>query len=186
MRWRSCISSGEVDMDATSPADDDWVVAGRRFRSRPISAPVATRTLRRPAPPSGEWRGNRHCGGAPGEPVDPKARMLQDHVDPKKYTDLPNTAGCHTAQEAVRTLRVAREAGAEPGEAGGARTAAHAVSRHARDLRSGRGADQGRIRGDGLHRRLPVACKRLEDMGCAAIMPLGAPIGSGLGIQNAQ
>ena len=42
---------------------------------------------------------------------DPKAPMLQDYVDPKKYTYLPNTAGCHTAQEAVRTLRLAREAG---------------------------------------------------------------------------
>ena len=42
---------------------------------------------------------------------DPKAPMLQDYVDPKKYTYLPNTAGCHTANEAVRTLRLAREAG---------------------------------------------------------------------------
>ena len=42
---------------------------------------------------------------------DPKAPMLQDYVDPKKYTYLPNTAGCHTAKEAVRTLRLAREAG---------------------------------------------------------------------------
>ena len=42
---------------------------------------------------------------------DPKAPMLQDYVDPKKFTYLPNTAGCFTANEAVRTLRLAREAG---------------------------------------------------------------------------
>ncbi len=100
-------------MDATLPRDDDtWTVAGRHFRSRLI---VGT----------GRYKDLEETGAAiaaSGAEIvtvavrrvnlsDPKAPMLQDHVDPKKYTYLPNTAGCHTASEAVRTLRLAREAG---------------------------------------------------------------------------
>ena len=118
--------------------------------------------------------------------LDPKAPMLQDYVDPKKYTYLPNTAGCHTASEAVRTLRLAREAGGwnlvklevlgppptlYPDMAG-TLEAAEALIKDGFEVMVYTADD-------------PVACKRLEEMGCVAIMPLGAPIGSGLGIQNA-
>ena len=96
-------------MDITPPQDDTWVVAGRRFRSRLI---VGT----------GRYKDLEQTGAAieaSGTEIvtvavrrvnlsDPKAPMLQDYVDPKKYTYLPNTAGCHTASEAVRTLRLAR------------------------------------------------------------------------------
>src|SRR5258708_38539167 len=92
--------------------EDTWTVAGRTFHSRLI---VGT----------GRYKDLEETGAAiaaSGAEIvtvavrrvnlsDPKAPMLQDHVDPKKYTYLPNTAGCHTAQEAVRTLRLAREAG---------------------------------------------------------------------------
>lgn len=117
--------------------------------------------------------------------TDPNQPMLVDYVDPKKYTYLPNTAGCFTAMDAVRTLRLAREAG---------------------------GWDLVKLEVLGDHKTLypnmpetfeaaellikegfkvmvycaddPIAAKRLEDMGCVAIMPLAAPIGSGLGVQN--
>ena len=99
-------------MDATLPQDDTWTVAGRRFSSRLI---VGT----------GRYKDLEETGAAiaaSGAEIvtvavrrvnlsDPKAPMLQDYVDPKKYTYLPNTAGCHSASEAVRTLRLAREAG---------------------------------------------------------------------------
>ena len=117
---------------------------------------------------------------------DAGAPMLQDYVDPKKYTYLPNTAGCHTAQEAVRTLRLAREAGGwnlVKLEVLGPPPTLYP------DMRGTFEAAEALIK-DGFEVMCytaddPVACKRLEDMGCVAIMPLGAPIGSGLGIQNA-
>ena len=87
-------------------------MAGRTFRSRLIVGTGRTRTWRRPAAAI-------EASGAEIVTVavrrvnlsDPGAPMLQDYVDPKKYTYLPNTAGCFTAKEAVRTLRLAREAG---------------------------------------------------------------------------
>ena len=104
-RWR-------LKMDGSLPADDTWTVAGRTFplppdrRHRPLQGP------------GGDRRRDRGLGAEIVTVAvrrvnlsDPKAPMLQDYVDPKKYTYLPNTAGCHTANEAVRTLRLAREAG---------------------------------------------------------------------------
>ncbi len=189
MRWRSCISSGEAEhgrIIASTTTPGRWPAA--RFHSRLI---VGT----------GRYKDLEETGAAiaaSGAEIvtvavrrvnlsDPKAPMLQDYVDPKKYTYLPNTAGCHTASEAVRTLRLAREAGGwnlvKLEVLGPPPTLYPDMPRH---VRGGRGADQGRVRGDGLHRRrpggVPSGC---EDMGCVAIMPLGAPIGSGLGIQNA-
>ena len=66
--------------------------------------------------------GNRHGRGAPGQPPDPKAPMLQDYVDPKQYTYLPNTAGCHTARgRRPHPAPGARGRRLEPGEAGSPR-----------------------------------------------------------------
>ena len=84
---------------------------------------------------------------------DPKAPMLQDYVDPKKYTYLPNTAGCYTANDAVRTLRLAREAGGWNLVKLEVLGPPRRCTRHAGHVRGGRSADQGRLRGDGLHRR---------------------------------
>ncbi|MCK5166090.1 MAG: sulfur carrier protein ThiS [Rhodospirillaceae bacterium] len=116
---------------------------------------------------------------------DPKEPMLVDYVDPKVYTYLPNTAGCYSADEAVRTLRLAREAGGwdlvKLEVLGDQKTLypnmPETISAAETLIKEGFKvmvycADD------------PIQAKRLEDMGCVAIMPLAAPIGSGLGVQN--
>jgi thiazole synthase len=111
--------------------------------------------------------------------------MLQDYIDPKKYTYLPNTAGCFTAKEAITTLRLAREIGgwnlvklevlSEP------KTLYPNMidTLEAAEVLVKDGFEVMVYCTDDL-----VLCKKLEEIGCVAIMPLGAPIGSGLGIQN--
>ncbi|MGB3456768.1 MAG: thiazole synthase [Litorimonas sp.] len=116
---------------------------------------------------------------------DPSAPMLADFIDPQKTVYLPNTAGCFTGEDAVRTLRLAREAGgwdlvklevlSDP---------KHLYPDMEETLRAMK-----MLRDDGFEVMVycsddPVFARKLEDMGAAAIMPLGAPIGSGLGIQN--
>ena len=115
----------------------------------------------------------------------PDEPMLVDFIDPKKYTFLPNTAGCFTGEDAVRTLRLAREAGgwdlvklevlSDP---------KHLYPDMEETMRAAK-----LLIDDGFEVMVycsddPVFARKLEDLGCAAIMPLGAPIGSGLGIQN--
>jgi len=115
----------------------------------------------------------------------PNEPMLMDFVDPKKYTYLPNTAGCFTADDAIRTLRLAREAGGwdlVKLEVLGDQKTLYP------NMEETLPAAQTLIK-EGFKVMVycsddPIAAKRLEDMGCVAIMPLGAPIGSGLGIQN--
>jgi thiazole synthase len=110
---------------------------------------------------------------------------LLDYVDPQRYTLLPNTAGCYTADEAIRTAYLAREAGM--GELvkieviGDARTLFPDVAGLLEATRQ--------LVKDGFTvmpytNDDPVMAKRLEDAGAAVVMPLGAPIGSGLGIRN--
>jgi len=116
---------------------------------------------------------------------DPSQPMLVDYVDPKTYTYLPNTAGCYTAMDAVRTLRLAREAGGwdlVKLEVLGDQTTLYP------DMTETLAAAEMLI-AEGFKVMVyctddPILAKRLEDMGCVAIMPLAAPIGSGLGIQN--
>lgn len=117
--------------------------------------------------------------------TDPTKPNLLDYLDPKRFTILPNTAGCYTAEDAVRTCRLAREAGVgklvKLEVIGDERTlfpdvpatidAARILVKEGFDVLP-------YITDD------PVACKRLEEIGCAAVMPLAAPIGSGLGIRN--
>ena len=117
--------------------------------------------------------------------TDPNQENLLDYIDPKRYTILPNTAGCYNAADAVRTCRLAREAGVGnmvklevigddktlfpdiPGTLEAAKTL----------------VDDGFIVLPYIHDD-PISCQKLEDMGCVAVMPLAAPIGSGLGIRN--
>jgi thiazole synthase len=110
---------------------------------------------------------------------------LLDYLDPARYTILPNTAGCYTAEDAVRTAKLAREAGVgnlvKLEVIGDEKTlmpdvpaTLEAAAELVRD-----GFDVLPYVTDD-----PVACLRLQDMGCAAVMPLAAPIGSGLGIRN--
>jgi thiazole synthase len=116
------------------------------------------------------------------EPDSPK---LVDFIDPAKYTYLPNTAGCYTAEDAVRTLRLAREAGGwnlVKLEVLGDRKTLYPdmiETLRATDVLIKDGFDVMVYCSDD-----PLMCKRLEEAGAAAIMPLAAPIGSGLGVQN--
>ena len=114
-----------------------------------------------------------------------QGESLLDFIDTKKYTLLPNTAGCYTADEAVRTCYLAREAGlgtlVKVEVIGDSRTlfpdveglleATRTLAREGFSVLPYTNDD-------------PVLAKKLEDAGAAAVMPLGAPIGSGLGIQN--
>lgn len=117
--------------------------------------------------------------------TDASKENLLDYLDPKKYTILPNTAGCYTAEEAVRTCRLARAAGVgnlvKLEVIGSEKTLfpdVPATLEAAKTLVQDGFIVLPYIFDD------PVACKRLEDLGCAAVMPLAAPIGSGLGIRN--
>jgi thiazole synthase len=117
--------------------------------------------------------------------TDPSKESLLDFLDPKKYTILPNTAGCYTAEDAVRTCRLAREAGVgsmvKLEVIGDERTLfpdIPATLDAARVL-----IKEGFIVLPYIHDD-PVTAKKLQEMGCAAVMPLAAPIGSGLGIRN--
>jgi thiazole synthase len=174
-------------MDSIAPAlDETWEVAGRRFTSRLIVGTGKYRDFEQTAAAI-------EASGAEIVTVavrrvnlsDPGAPMLQDYVDPKRYTFLPNTAGCFTAKDAVRTLRLAREAG-------GWNLVKLEVLGPPPYLYPDMPATfkaAGALIADGFEVMVycaddPVAAKRMEDMGCVAIMPLGAPIGSGLGIQN--
>jgi thiazole synthase len=115
----------------------------------------------------------------------PAEPMLVDYIDPKKYTYLPNTAGCYTADDAVRTLRLARESGGwnlVKLEVLGNQTNLYP------NMPETLKAAEALIK-DGFE--VMVYCsddlimaKMLEDMGCVAIMPLGSLIGSGMGIVN--
>jgi thiazole synthase len=116
---------------------------------------------------------------------DRSKESLLDYIDLKKYTLLPNTAGCYTADEAVRTCRLAREAGltdfVKLEVLGDEKTlfpdneellkAARILVKEGFTVLPYTSDD-------------PIVCRKLEDIGCAAVMPLGAPIGSGLGIRN--
>jgi thiazole synthase len=121
-----------------------------------------------------------NIGQEPGEP------SLLDVLPPDRYTILPNTAGCYTADEAVRTCRLARElldghALVKLEVLGDQRTLFP-------DVVQTLAAAETLVK-DGFQVMVytsddPILAKRLEQIGCVAVMPLAAPIGSGLGIQN--
>ncbi len=106
-------------------------------------------------------------------------------IDPERYLLLPNTAGCYTAQEAVRTARLGREAGGwnwvKLEVIGDQRTLFpdNVALLQATETLVAEGFVVLPYTNDD-----PVVCKRLEELGAAAVMPLGAPIGSGMGIRN--
>ncbi len=165
---------------------DHWSVAGQNFTSRLI---VGTGKYK-------DFAENAAAVEASGAQIvtvavrrvnisDPGQPVLQDYIDPKKITYLPNTAGCFTADEAIRTLRLAREAG-------GWELVKLEVLGEAKtlypDMRETLRATEV-LANEGFKPMVycvddPIAAKQLEDAGAVAIMPLGAPIGSGLGIQN--
>ena len=167
-------------------AEDAWTVAGRTFRSRLI---IGTGKYK-------DYALNAAAAEAAGAEIvtvalrrvnlsDPSKPMLVDHLRPDRFTFLPNTAGCYTGEEAVRTLRLAREAG------GWSLVKLEVLSNtphlypdmvetiRALELLVADGFDVMVYCTDDV-----VMAKRLEEAGAAAIMPAAAPIGSGLGIQN--
>ncbi|MFM7620725.1 MAG: thiazole synthase [Alphaproteobacteria bacterium] len=111
--------------------------------------------------------------------------MLQDYLDVKKYTYLPNTAGCFTAQDAVRTLRLARMAGGW--NLVKLEVLSDEKTLYPKVVETIKASEM--LIKDGFEVMVytsddPIVAQELQDIGCCAIMPLGAPIGSGLGIQN--
>ena len=115
----------------------------------------------------------------------PNAPMLMDYVAPKKYVYLPNTAGCFNADDALRTLRLAREAGdwtlVKLEVLGDDKTLYPNMEETFKAAEI--------LVKDGFQVMVycnddPIGAKKLEEIGCCAIMPAAAPIGSGLGIQN--
>ena len=117
--------------------------------------------------------------------TDPNKENLLDYLDPKRYTILPNTAGCYNADDAVRTCRLAREAGVgkmvKLEVIGDDRTLfpdIPATLEAAKILVQEGFVVLPYVTDD------PITAKKLQDIGCAAVMPLAAPIGSGLGIRN--
>ena len=165
---------------------DNLIVAGKKFNSRLI---VGT----------GKYKNMTECAKAiklSGADIvtvavrrvnilDKKKPLLMDYIDPKKITYLPNTAGCFNSIEALRTLRLAREMG-------GWKLVKLEVLGDKKNLfpemietiKSTEILSKEGFKVMVYCNDDPLMAKRLEDVGACAIMPLAAPIGSGLGIQN--
>jgi thiazole synthase len=162
------------------------IIAGKTYRSRLI---IGTGKYH-------SYEQNAHALDASGAEIvtvavrrvnltDPNQPKLVDFIDPQKVTYLPNTAGCFTGEDAVRTLRLAREAGGwnlVKLEVLGDRKTLYPDM-----LETLRAAEM--LIDDGFQVMVycnddPIMAKRLENLGVAAIMPLASPIGSGLGIQS--
>lgn len=175
-------------MNTSSPLHDPLVIAGRSYRSRLLTgtgkfkdfeetrratdaagAEIVTVAIRR-----------TNIGQEPGEP------NLLDALPPDRFTLLPNTAGCYTADDAIRTCRLARELLdghklVKLEVLGDKRTLFPDVVQtlSAAEVLVKEGFEVMVYTSDD-----PILAKRLEEIGCVAVMPLAAPIGSGLGIQN--
>ena len=166
--------------------NDNFIVARKKFKSRLI---VGT----------GKYKSMSECAKAikiSGADIvtvavrrvnitDKKKPLLMDYIDPKKITYLPNTAGCFNSEEALRTLRLAREMG-------GWKLVKLEVLGDKKNLfpdmiETLKSTEI--LYKEGFKVMVyctddPIIAKKLEDVGACAIMPLAAPIGSGLGIQN--
>ena len=165
---------------------DPFVLAGKSYRSRLI---VGTGKYR-------DFTETKRAVDASGAEIvtvavrrvnitDPSKENLLDVLDPAHYTILPNTAGCYTAEEAIRTARLAREAGV------GNLVKLEVIGDQKTlfpDVPATIEAAQVLVKEGFLVLPYinddPIAAQKLEAIGCAAVMPLAAPIGSGLGIRN--
>jgi len=165
---------------------DPFMLAGREYRSRLIVGSGKYRSFE-------ETRRATEAAGAEIVTVavrrvnitDPGKDNLLDWLPLDRFTILPNTAGCYTAEDAIRTCRLAREAGigtlVKVEVIGDEKTLfpdVPATIEACRVLVKEGFQVLPYVTDD------PVACRRLEEAGCAAVMPLAAPIGSGLGIRN--
>ena len=172
----------------TPGTDDPLTIAGRTYRSRLLTGTGKFKDLAETARAT-EAAGaeivtvairRTNIGQTPGAP------NLLDVLPPSRYTILPNTAGCYTAEDAVRTCRLAREL------LDGHRLVKLEVLGDEKTLfpdvvQTLKAAET--LVADGFDVMVytsddPILARRLEEIGCVAVMPLAAPIGSGLGIQN--
>ncbi len=115
----------------------------------------------------------------------PDLPKITDIIDPKKYTYLPNTAGCYNAEEAIRTLQLAREAGGwnlVKLEVIGDKI--NLYPNMIETLKAAKLLVKDNFQVMAYCSDDPILAKELEDYGCSAIMPIGSPIGSGRGVQN--
>ena len=180
------VGGGSAAPEPEAADDDPFFVAGRRFTSRLI---IGTGKYK-------DYAQNAAALAASGAEIvtvavrrvnltDRSKPMLVDFIDPQQVVFLPNTAGCFTGEDAVRTLRLAREAGGwslvKLEVLGDQKTLYPNMPETLKAAEL--------LLKDGFEVMVycsddPIQAKALEDMGCCAIMPLGAPIGSGLGIQN--
>ncbi|WP_455199199.1 thiazole synthase [Kaarinaea lacus] len=174
--------------DTMTQNDDSLVVAGKTYQSRLLVGSGKYRDLE-------ETRLATEASGAEIITVairrtnigqNPDEPNLLDVVPPSQYTILPNTAGCYTAEDAVRTCRLARELLdghklVKLEVLGDEQTLYPDVTAtlEAAEILVKDGFDVMVYTSDD-----PILARRLEDIGCVAVMPLAAPIGSGLGIQN--
>ena len=173
-------------MDGSIQPGDTWTVAGRTFTSRLI---VGTGKYK-------DYAENAAAAEAAGAEIvtvavrrvnlsDPNQPMLVDYVSPERFTFLPNTAGCFTGEDAIRTLRLAREAGGwDLVKLEVLSNTKHLLPDMEETLRALK-----LLVADGFQVMVycsddPVYAQKLEDAGACAIMPAAAPIGSGRGIQN--
>ena len=165
---------------------DELVIAGRKFKSRLLIGTGKYATF-------DQMREAIEKSGAEIVTVavrrinisDRSKESLLDYIDTDKYTLLPNTAGCYTAEDAIRTARLGREAGLSEllklevigdektlfPDNEGLLEAAKVLIKEGFVVMPYTNDD-------------PIMCKKLEDIGCAVVMPLAAPIGSGLGVRN--
>lgn len=168
------------------PQDKPFVIAGRTFTSRLI---IGTGKYK-------SYAENAAALAASGAEIvtvavrrvnltDPSQPKLVDFIDPKTVTYLPNTAGCFTGEDAIRTLRLAREAG------GWSLVKLEVLGEqktlYPDMIETLRAAEM--LANDGFQVMVycnddPLMAKRLENLGAVAIMPLASPIGSGLGLQS--
>ncbi len=172
----------------SKPTPDPLVIAGKTYHSRLLTGTGKFRDFdetRRATDAAGAQIvtvaiRRTNLGQSPNEP------NLLDVLPPDRYTLLPNTAGCYTAEDAVRTCRLARElldghTLVKLEVLGNERTLFPDV------IGTLKAAEQ--LVAEGFQVMVytsddPILAKRLEEIGCVAVMPLAAPIGSGLGIQN--
>jgi thiazole synthase len=181
------IGGGNAPVEPMPVADKPFTVAGKTFRSRLI---IGTGKYK-------SYADNAAALEASGAEMvtvavrrvnlsDPSQPKLVDFIDPKKYTYLPNTAGCFTGEDAVRTLRLAREAGGWTLVK--LEVLGHKKTLYPNMIETLRATEL--LVKEGFQVMVycsddPLMAKRLEELGAVAIMPFASPIGSGQGVQNA-
>ena len=165
--------------------NDKLVIAGREFTSRLMVGTGKYATFQQTAEALEASGAEIITVAVRRVNLDRSKESLLDYIDPKKYTLLPNTAGCYTAEDAIRTCRLAREAGMSDFvklEVLGDEKTLFPDNEQllaAAKVLVAEGFTVLPYCSDDV-----ILCKKLEVLGCAAVMPLGAPIGSGLGIRN--